>query len=192
MSEQRIQNVSPKEYNGIKYRSTLEAETAKSLDALGISFTYEQRKITLLEGFKCPYQDKKVIHITYTPDFEIGSSIIIECKGFETPEWKLKKKLVYKYLMENEPGVCFYQIHNAKKQLLEALDANWTYLGFALEVKSKPSKKKPLMVKRYNSLKEAMHDLGLAGKSLGSIFKSLSGEKEFIYGYNWKLVKLTL
>lgn len=63
---ERIQNVHPKEYNGVKYRSTLEADTAKVLSALNIPFLYEDRKITLLEGFNCPYEETKVRAITYT------------------------------------------------------------------------------------------------------------------------------
>ena len=53
MSE-RIQNVSHQEeieYCGRKFRSRLEVQTAKTLDALGIPYQYEERKIELLEGF---------------------------------------------------------------------------------------------------------------------------------------------
>lgn len=191
MSE-RIVNVHPKEYNGKKYRSTLEAETAKVLDTLGIPFAYEERKIELLEGFKSPFQKDKVRSITYTPDFEIGSSILIECKGFETPEWKLKKKLIYKWLNENEPGTCFYQIHDSKKQLLQALDHNWAYLGFAIEVTSKPTKKEPSVTRLFSSIEEAMDNLGLKGKPVGSIVRSMIGKSSWVYGYNWKLKKISL
>ena len=71
--------------------------------------------------------------LTYKPDFIVGP-LMLECKGFETPEWKIKKKLVFKWLMENEPDTIFYQIHDARKQLLEALDAHWTYLGYCIEI----------------------------------------------------------
>lgn len=190
MSE-RIVNVHEQEYKGRKFRSTLEAQTAKTLDALGIPYRYEERKIVLQEGFRCPYQKDKVRELTYKPDFEIGSSILLECKGFETPEWKIKKKLLFKYLMENEPGVCFYQIHDARKQLLLMLDHNWAYLGFAVEVTSKP-KKGESQTWLFDSIEEAMECLSLKGKNIGPILKSLTGEKQWVYNYNFKLVKIRL
>ena len=78
MSE-RIQNVHEADYNGRHFRSSLEAQTAKTLDDMGIPYAYEERKIELLEGFRTPFQKDKVRSIIYIPDFEIGSSIIIEC-----------------------------------------------------------------------------------------------------------------
>lgn len=185
----------PKEYNGKTYRSTLEAETAEVLDKLGIPFEYETRKIELLEGFRCVYQKDKVRSITYTPDFIIGP-VMLECKGFETPEWKLKKKLIFKYLQENEPEICFYQVHDSGKQLLAVLDNHWTYLGYAIRVSSKPKKVKrqvqPPVVKLYGSVAEAMAELRIQGKPTGPILKGLMGQKEYVYDYNWKLVKLKL
>lgn len=198
MKESRILNVSPKVYNGIHYRSTLEADTARNLDKLGIPFSYEKKKVRLLEGFRCPYQHDKVQAITYTPDFEIGSSIILECKGFETPEWKLKKKYIYKYLMENEPDVCYYVIKDSRKSLLEVLDNHWAYLGYAVQVSPKPIKikkgKKPEhpKPKLYDSVDIAMQELGITNKSKGLIMKCMIGNAKYAYGYNWKLMKLKI
>lgn len=186
--EGRIQNVSPKVYKGVTYRSTLEANTAEVLDKLGIPFQYEYRKIVLFEGFRCPFQKDKVIAITYKPDFEIGN-IMLECKGFETPEWKLKKKLLYKYLMENEPNTIFYQIHDAKKSLINVLDNHWNDFGYMIQVTSKGTKKHPQKRFEFNSIKEAISSLALAGKNLGPILRSLMGETEYIYGYNWKVIR---
>lgn len=191
MSE-RIQNVKPKEWNGRTYRSTLEAETAQTLDALGIPFQYEERKILLQEGFRCPYQKDKVRDLTYTPDFIIGP-IMLECKGFETPEWKIKKKLLFKWLMENEPDTIFYQIHDARKALLQVLEAHWQYLGYAIQVTPKPKKKtEGQKAALFDSISQAMEALHLKGKNMGPILNSLTGKKEFIYNYNWKLFKLKL
>lgn len=191
MSE-RILNVDHREeiaYNGRKFRSRLELETAKTLDALSIPYRYEDRRIILQEGFRCPYQKNKVIDISYTPDFEIGSSILIECKGFETPEWKIKKKLLFKWLMENEPGTCFFQIHDSKKQLLETLDHQWSNLGYIIEV---TSRKDSTYSKTYDSIKEAMFDLGIENKSMTPILRSLKKDKEYVYGYSWSLKKSDL
>ena len=188
MSE-RIQGVHPKQYKGVQYKSTLEAETAEILDKLGLPINYEARKIVLLEGFRCQYQKNKVIGITYTPDFVIGP-IMLECKGFETPEWKIKKKLLFKWLMENEPTTIFYQIHDARKSLLECLDSHWTYLGYAIQVIPKKSKAKEPCI--YDSITQAMEELNLQGKPMGAILRSLTGQTEYVYGYSWKLIKIKL
>lgn len=190
MSE-RIQGVQPKQYKGVQYKSTLEAETAETLDKLGLPINYEARKITLLEGFRCPYQKNKVIAITYKPDFIVGN-IIIECKGFETPEWKNKKKYIFKWLMDNEPDTPFYQTHNSGKDVLLALDNHWSYLGFAVQVTSKGSPKKPPVTKLYDSVAQAMYELGLKGKNIGPILRTMKGEKEWAYNYNWSLKKLSI
>jgi hypothetical protein len=193
MSE-RIQGVSHQEaieYGGRKFRSNFEVKTAETLDALGVPYEYEPRKIILQEGFKCPYQKDKVRAITYTPDFIIGP-IMLECKGFETPEWKNKKKMLFKWLMENEPDTIFYQIHDARKSLLEVLDKHLTYLGFAIQVTSKPTRKQPSVTKLYDSINEAMSDLGLKGKSIGGVLRSLTGNTQWIYNYNWKLIKIKI
>ncbi len=162
---------------------------------MGISYRYEDRKITLQEGFRSPYQKDKVRAITYTPDFEIGS-LMLECKGFETPEWKIKKKLLFKYLAENEPETIFYQIKDNKKQLLTVLDPHWQYLGYTFQVTPQPKKKSRVVSDSttaplfFNSLSEAMDELNLKNKPIGAILASLTGKKEYVYGYNWKLKQL--
>lgn len=187
MSE-RIQGVHPKEYKGVMYKSTLEAETAETLDKLGLPINYEARKITLLEGFRCPFQKDKVRGITYKPDFTVGN-IIIECKGFETPEWKSKKKYIFKYLMENEPDTPFYQTHNSLKDVLLALDGHWSALGYAIQVTSKTS---PPVTRMFESVAQAMDTLGLGGKNLTPVLRVMMGDREYAYNYNFKLIKLKL
>ena len=192
---ERIQNLGDNrclEYKGVKYRSQLEVKTAQVLDKLNISFSYEPRKLILQDGFRCPYQKDKVRALTYTPDFTIGP-IMLECKGFETPEWKIKKKLLFKYLTENEPDIIFYQVHDAGRHLLEALDPHLTYLGLCVEVSPKPKSRSSVSEPvKYDSIREAMEELKLKGKPIGAILRSLTGKTQYVYGYNWKLVKLTL
>lgn len=189
---ERIQNVHKKWYKGIKYKSTLEAETAEALDKMGLPIRYEERRLTLIEGFRCLYQKDKVKAITYKPDFWVGN-IIIECKGFETPEWKIKKKLVFKYLMEQEPDVIFYQVHDSRKELLKALDNHWAELGCAIHVTSKRDKKNGKCIsKLYDSVREALADLGMPNKSLGMIMRSLTGKTEYVFGYKWQVEKLKI
>lgn len=196
MSE-HIVGVEPKEYNGRKYRSTLEAKTAETLDKMGIPWEYETKKMVLQEGFYCQYQKEKVRNIEYIPDFVIGP-IMLETKGFETPDWKIKKKLLYKYLKENEPEAIFYMVKN-NKQLLQALDKHWSVLGYAIQVLPKPIGKKAavpkdssLRYKLFDSIEQAMFELKLKGKSVTPILKSLTGEREYVYGYSWTLKKINL
>ena len=189
MSE-HVVGVEPTVYNGKKYRSTLEANTAETLDKMGIPWEYEVRTFVLQESFYSQYQKRKVKRIEYTPDFFIGP-IMIEMKGYETPEWKIKKKLFFKYLKENEPDAIWYMCKNTK-QLLEVLDRHWDYLGFAVQVTSKGSKKQQPETKLYNSIQQAMEELGLKGKSITSILRSLTGRTEYVYGYKWNLKKIIL
>lgn len=186
------EDASKLEYNGRKFRSNFELHTAEVLDALGIPYEYETRKIVLVDKFRSPFQKDMVRAITYIPDFEIGP-ILLECKGFETPEWKIKKKLLFKYLQENEPNTIFYQIHDCRKQLIEALDPHWMYLGYAISATPKPSKKqKPEDMQEtvYDSLTQALELLNLKNKAVGPILRCLMGKTEYVYGYKWKLVKL--
>ena len=186
MSE-HIVGVEPKSYNGVKYKSTLEAETAETLDKMNLPWEYETKTYTLQEGFYCPWQKRKVLSISYTPDFIIGP-IMIETKGWKTPDFKLKEKMFYKYLKENEPNAIYYIVNN-QKQLIEVLDNYWPLLGYSIQVTSKPSKKTQSTTFIFSSIKEALHQLGLIGKSVSSIIRSLTGQKEYVYNYNWKLIK---
>lgn len=187
----RIQNVSPKEYNGIKYRSTLEADTAKVLDALDIPFRYEDIRYEVFKGFRSKYQKDKVQSIFYTPDFILGDFLIIECKGFETPEWRMKRKLVFKYLEENEPQMVFHQTHDCRKSLLETLDKYWMRLGYAIRVTRKPTKRTVFPSSTFTSISEAMEALSIK-KPIGNILRSLMGKSTYIYNFKWELIKLKI
>ena len=186
---ERIVNVHKQEYKGKKFRSTLETKTAQTLDALGIPYQYEERKIILMDGFKSPFQKEKVRSVTYTPDFIIGP-IMLECKGFETPEWKLKRKLVFKYLLENEPETLFYQLHDAKASLLKMLDNHWACLGVAIKVTNKPTKKEPAKSQIFDSIAQALEELNIGYCPLGSIMSGLTGKRDYIKNYKWELVKV--
>ena len=72
---------------GLKYgfRSGLEEEIAESLRTQGVSFTYEETKVT--------YTTPPTPH-TYTPDFVLANGIIVETKGRFLPEDRKKHLLV--------------------------------------------------------------------------------------------------
>ena len=188
MSE-HIVGVNPKEYNGKTYRSTLEARTAETLDKLGIPWEYETKTFTIQEGFYCPWQKRKVLDIDYTPDFIIGP-IMVEMKGFETPDWKIKKKVFFKYLKENEPDAIWYMVKN-DKQLLQVLDRHLNYLGYAVKVTSKPTRKKPSESWMFDSVAQALEELNIH-TTFGTVISSLTGKRKYVSGFKFELVKLTL
>jgi hypothetical protein len=98
--------------DGIQFKSSLEAFTYRKLKEANIQFEYEPESYTILEGFVYPEQTwesvgkrvdlenkelKKVLPITYTPDFVAKDrSWYIECKGFANERfpyvWKMFKK----------------------------------------------------------------------------------------------------
>ena len=46
--------------------------------------------------------------------------------------------------------------------------------------------------KLYDSVDEALADLKIKSRALGSIMRSLTGKTEYVFGYNWKLEKLSI
>lgn len=123
MENKKIKNATPTEYKNIVYRSTLEANCAKVFEEYSIDVKYEPYKITLLPQFT--YNKENLKAITYTPDF-VGSSFIVECKGFPNDNWHDKRKWIMHYLLENRPDVTFYEIHtvNQLKTLLKSIKYN--------------------------------------------------------------------
>lgn len=189
MSE-HIVGVQQKEYKGVKYKSNLEADTAEFLDKLGIPWKYEAKTYTLLNSFYSKYQKRKVMPIEYTPDFFIGP-IMIEMKGYETPDWKIKKKFFFKLLSEQEPDAIWYMAKSLT-QLILYLDNHWCSIGKIIQVTSKETKKEPAVTYTFSSFKEALKQLKLENKPFGRILRSLTGEVQYVYNYDWKLININI
>ena len=69
-------------------------------------------------------EQKKIISISYTPDFIINYKnylIILELKGRENDCFYLKKKMFRKWLEKYEPKSIYFEIYT-KKQLLQAIE----------------------------------------------------------------------
>lgn len=149
MENKKIRNATPLVYDNIHFKSRLEVMIYKTLTQYGFKVYYEPTKYTIWTGFKptIPFytkdkktrmlklDDKKLIDITYTPDFitEKGNIvIIIEAKGFENDVFPYKKKLFRKYIedVNQETGqeILFFEIFT-KKQLLQAIDIINEYIG---------------------------------------------------------------
>lgn len=148
MENKKIKNTSPKEYNGIKFRSTLEVMVYKTLLAEGFNPEYEKYTWTLFDGFvpHVPFytknhfkrKDKRIevlskytikdnrplSEITYTPDFVFtynDKRIIVEVKGFENDCFPMKFKMFRYELEYEEQETELWEIFT-KKQLLECIN----------------------------------------------------------------------
>ncbi len=134
----KIKNASPLEYDGISFKSKLEKMIYQTLKEQGFPIEYEPHKFVLWQGFHptVPFYDKdkytrmlklkskKIIDITYTPDFVFtynGFLVIIEAKGMENDCFYLKKKMFRKWLEDNHPKSIYFEIYT-KKQLLQAIN----------------------------------------------------------------------
>ena len=116
--------------DGIKFASGLEAYMYKALKAAKINAAYEGSTYTIFEGFdlektcyercangKGDYKDrghKKILNISYTPDF-MGKGFIIECKGRANESFPLRWKMFKKYVQEHLPNVILYKPQNQKE-----------------------------------------------------------------------------
>ena len=142
MINKKIKNATSTEFNGIKFKSKSEVMVYKTLLQEGFKPNYEPTKYIIWEGFKpsvltykpdksgeLVIQNKKLIDITYTPDFlfvapDNKTLVILEVKGFCNDLYPVKEKMFRKFLEKlsenyNQP-VIFFQI-KTKKQLLQAI-----------------------------------------------------------------------
>lgn len=114
-------------YDGINFASGLERYMYMALKKAKIKAEYEGQSYTLVEGFdftsECYERQsngrgdfsnrgcKRVLPITYTPDF-VGSNFIIECKGRANESFPIRWKLFKKYVQENMRGFTLYKPQN--------------------------------------------------------------------------------
>lgn len=139
----KIKNATKNVYDGITFKSRLEAMIYKTLLESGFDVKYEPWKYTIWEGYypKVPFYNrdsktgllkldkKKLLPITYTPDFSFeynGTFFIVEAKGMENDIFPMKRKLFRKYLECWTKPVVYFEIHN-KKQLIHAIEIIKSY-----------------------------------------------------------------
>lgn len=92
----KIKNATKIEFDGIKFKSKLEAYAYRRFKEEGLKFKYEAHKYHIIEKFE--YMGEKIRPCTLTPDFvDDSAQIIVEVKGFETDISKLKRKLLKKH-----------------------------------------------------------------------------------------------
>ena len=117
-------------YDGINFASGLEKYMYLALKKAKIKAKYEGESFTLIDGFmfeSSAYErqangkndmidrgNKKILPITYTPDF-VGDDFIIECKGRANESFPIRWKLFKKYVNENLTGITLYKPQNQKE-----------------------------------------------------------------------------
>lgn len=114
-----------------KFRSKLEKFCAEELKLHKIDFKYEEWKVELIPKFISSiisYEktakgyvpiSPNIRSITYTPDF-VGDNWIIETKGQETSDFKIKWKMFKKYIDDNSLNYTLYKPTN-QKQIKETI-----------------------------------------------------------------------
>jgi hypothetical protein len=143
MSNKKIINATPLDYNGIHFKSKLEKGCYKLLSESGFNPQYESMKFVLQPAFRGtkPFYDRfkdRTLHkivwgyskyavqdITYTPDFTFnynGYLIVVECKGFKNDISPMKMKM-FRYYMEQHPQekIAFFEVY-AQKDLKKAIE----------------------------------------------------------------------
>lgn len=135
----KVKNATTNEYDGIKFKSLLEARGYKLFKEAGFEHIYyESDKIILMDGFKptVPFyvrnkktkklelNDNKLVHISYTPDLIIthnNTIFYIELKGMKTDSYNIKVKLFRNYLEIREKNRVFFELHSIK-EIKEAIE----------------------------------------------------------------------
>lgn len=179
----RIKGVENVVYNNIHFRSKLEMNIAKVLDILEIEYQYEPFRLEIFPSFN--FQEHTIRKIEYTPDFTINNNIIIECKGWETPEYKIKKKLLLKFLVDNNYKYQFIQIHNIH-ELLQFIEDNMDLFEWNIKVEDTNG----MLIGIYPSIKEAIKTLNLNEKSVGNIEACILGNRNKASGYKWSRINV--
>lgn len=139
MENKKIKNATPEVCLNIRFKSQLEAMVYKTLLQAGFKPEYETHTYVIWEGFRptVPFYTrdkqkrsilnlKKLINVSYTPDFYIeyeGLKIVIEAKGMENDIFPYKFKMFRKYIEElsDKDDYLIFEIFT-KKQLLECIE----------------------------------------------------------------------
>lgn len=110
----RVSKKEERTYNGIVFDSKKELARYKVLIKLldEGKISKLERQVTFLLQDKFEYRGEKIRAITYKADFEYyneeGYRIIEDVKGFKTPEYKLKKKMLLN-ILKNDDNVIFLE-----------------------------------------------------------------------------------
>lgn len=134
MTENRkIKNATITEYDGITFKSKVEASVYKHLVSAGFKVQYEPTTFVLFNGYKpeltnyyapdshkvLECQTGKIRNVTYTPDFVVNDKYLIEVKGMQNDVYPVKQKF-FRKLLDQTPYI-FFEVHTMA-QLLQAIN----------------------------------------------------------------------
>lgn len=108
----KVNNATPNEFDGIKFKSKLETYTYQKLQENGIDAAYEGEQFTLIPAFN--YQNEAIRAMTYLPDF-VGKDFIIECKGFGNDAFPLRWKIFKYVLFQQKSNYKLYLVRNKQE-----------------------------------------------------------------------------
>ena len=108
----KVNNATPNEFDGIKFKSKLETYTYQKLQENGIIAGYESERFTLIPAFN--YQNGAIRAMTYLPDF-VGKDFIIECKGFGNDAFPLRWKIFKYVLFQQKSNYKLYLVRNKQE-----------------------------------------------------------------------------
>lgn len=108
----KVNNATPNEFDGIKFKSKLETYTYQKLQENGIDAAYEGERFTLIPAFN--YQNEAIRAMTYLPDF-VGKDFIIECKGFGNDAFPLRWKIFKYVLFQQKSNYKLYLVRNKQE-----------------------------------------------------------------------------
>ena len=108
----KVNNATPNEFDGIKFKSKLETYTYQKLQENGITAGYESERFTLVPAFN--YQNEAIRAMTYLPDF-VGKDFIIECKGFGNDAFPLRWKIFKYVLFQQKSNYKLYLVRNKQE-----------------------------------------------------------------------------
>lgn len=140
MENQKVKNATQCLYKGIKFKSELERDSYKLLEAEGLNPAYEKTTFQLWNGKKLSvpcydlHKDRKLhrnvwginsykpVSIKYTPDFIVNIQdssgtdrmLVIEAKGYPNDRYQYVKKLFRSYLEDNHPQSIFFEVHSLR------------------------------------------------------------------------------
>ena len=139
----KIKNAKNVLFDGINFKSSLEASVYKIMKNEGYDIKYEDFVINLLDGFipnhdlyihdkrknKLTKVKSAVRSITYTPDFTLQLKnvfFIIEVKGYMNDVYPIKRKLLFKWISSLTYKTVFFEVKN-KSDVMDMINIIKSY-----------------------------------------------------------------
>lgn len=112
----KLVRAKPVTIDGIAFKSTGEGHFYRESKKVGFNFKYEDITFELVPPFE--FQQKKIRPLGFTPDFiDHDNKLIVEIKGWPTPDFKLREKMFKYFLFKNLSQYKYYIISSSKVEI---------------------------------------------------------------------------